>query len=61
VTGESIIALLKELNTERNVTVICVTHDHKMLAASDRICWLKDGQVVRTGTPADLADLAGGH
>jgi putative ABC transport system ATP-binding protein len=61
VTGESIIALLKELNSERGVTVICVTHDHKMLAASDRICWLKDGQVVRTGTPADLADLAGGH
>jgi putative ABC transport system ATP-binding protein len=61
VTGESIIALLKELNSERGVTVICVTHDHKMLAASDRICWLKDGQVVRTGAPADLADLAGGH
>jgi putative ABC transport system ATP-binding protein len=61
VTGESIIALLKELNSERGVTVICVTHDHKMLAASDRICWLKDGQVIRTGTPADVAELAGGH
>ena len=58
VTGESIIALLKELNSERGVTVICVTHDHKMLAASDRICWLKDGTVVRIGTPADVAELA---
>ncbi len=61
VTGEAIIALLKELNSERNVTVICVTHDHKMLAASDRICWLKDGQVIRTGTPADVAELTGEH
>ena len=38
-----------------------MTHDHKILAASDRICWLKDVQVIRTGTPADVDELAGGH
>ena len=61
VTGESIIALLKELNRERHVTVICVTHDHKMLAASDRICWLKDGQVVRTARWEDIRDEVEAH
>jgi putative ABC transport system ATP-binding protein len=46
-TGEEIIALLKQLSHEDGVTVITATHDHKMLAASDRILWIKDGGVDR--------------
>jgi len=42
-TGEDILALLKELQTESGATVICATHDHKMLAASDRVVWIVDG------------------
>ena len=42
-TGEEIITLLKELSTEFGHTIITSTHDHKMLAASDRILWIKDG------------------
>jgi len=42
-TGEEIINLIKELNCEKGVTVICSTHDDKMLAASDRVCWIRDG------------------
>jgi putative ABC transport system ATP-binding protein len=44
-TGEEIINLMKEMNREEGVTVICSTHDHKMLAQSDRIIWMRDGQV----------------
>ena len=44
-TGEDILALLKELQTESGATVICATHDHKMLAASDRVVWIVDGQI----------------
>ncbi len=44
-TGEEIIALMKEMNRERGVTVICSTHDHKMLDISDRILWMEDGRV----------------
>ncbi|NQT54104.1 ABC transporter ATP-binding protein, partial [bacterium] len=44
-TGEEIINLLSELSKELGVTVITATHDHKMLAASDRILWIKDGGV----------------
>lgn len=52
-TGEEIIALMKELSRENNVTVITATHDHKMLAASDRIVWIKDGSVDKIQTAAE--------
>ena len=44
-TGTEIIELMKSLNTNDGVTVICSTHDHKMLAASDRVCWIRDGRL----------------
>jgi putative ABC transport system ATP-binding protein len=44
-TGEEIIALLKELSRERQVTVISATHDFKMLNVSDRVVWIRDGRV----------------
>ena len=43
-TGEEIIQLLSALSRELGVTVISATHDHKMLATSDRILWIKDGR-----------------
>ncbi|MGF1449071.1 MAG: ABC transporter ATP-binding protein [Opitutales bacterium] len=46
-TGQEIINLMAELSEERGVTVISATHDHKMLAQSDRILWIKDGTVDR--------------
>ncbi|MFP4106950.1 MAG: ABC transporter ATP-binding protein [Phycisphaerae bacterium] len=46
-TGAEIIELMKEMNQERGVTVICSTHDHKMLDVSDKIVWMEDGQVKR--------------
>jgi putative ABC transport system ATP-binding protein len=46
-TGEQIIDLLREINTTQGVTIITATHDHKMLAASDRIAWVRDGQIDR--------------
>jgi len=46
-TGKLIIELLRRLNKESGVTIISATHDHKMLAVSDRIFWIRDGQVER--------------
>src|SRR5436189_795040 len=46
-TGRHIIELLRQMNRERGVTVISATHDHKMLAVSDRIIWIRDGVVDR--------------
>jgi putative ABC transport system ATP-binding protein len=46
-TGEEIIQLMKQMNREQGVTVICSTHDHKMLDISDRIIWMRDGNIDR--------------
>jgi putative ABC transport system ATP-binding protein len=53
-TGEEIIQLLAGICRETGVTVITATHDHKMLAASDRILWIKDGAVDRIERREDL-------
>lgn len=46
-TGEEIINLLKQLQVEQNITIITATHDVKMLNISDRIAWIRDGQLDR--------------
>ena len=48
-TGRDIINLLKRLNEENEVTIISATHDLKMLDVSDRIFWIRDGQIERSG------------
>jgi putative ABC transport system ATP-binding protein len=53
-TGTEIIGLLKQLNQERGVTIISATHDHKMLSASDRIVWIRDGKIDRIEDRRDL-------
>jgi putative ABC transport system ATP-binding protein len=46
-TGTEIVALLKELNSEEGVTIVCSTHDPKMLESSSRVFYMEDGQLVR--------------
>ncbi len=53
-TGEEVIRLLQELNDESGTTIICSTHDPKMLAASDRVCWILDGRLEKITTPDQL-------
>ena len=59
-TGEEIIQLLKRLCEKEGVTVITATHDHKMLAASDRIVWIKGGRVDRIEEVSTLDIRIGG-
>ena len=54
VTGEEIISLISDLSRRLGVTVVTATHDHKMLATSDRILWIKDGCVDRLERREDL-------
>ncbi len=53
-TGTEIINLLLELKKEMGITVISATHDMKMLSASDRILWLRDGKTQRIERRGDL-------
>jgi putative ABC transport system ATP-binding protein len=53
-TGTEVVALLKQLNKEQGVTVICSTHDEKVLRASERVCWIRDGRLERLAAHAEI-------
>ncbi len=53
-TGQHIIDIFKNLTKEFGVTIVAATHDHKMLAISSRILWLKDGQVARIENVSEM-------
>lgn len=53
-TGKEIILLLRRLNKEKGVTIISATHDLKMLDVSDRIFWIRDGQIERVEERAGI-------
>ena len=54
-TGAEIIELLKQLNKENGVTIVCSTHDPKMLRNSDRICWMLDGRLDKVSTREEFS------
>jgi putative ABC transport system ATP-binding protein len=49
-TGMEIINLMIEMNRTRGVTIMCNTHDLKIIKASDRIVWIRDGTVSKIDT-----------
>ena len=64
VTGEKVIQIFKELSAKFGVTVISATHDHKMLAVSDRIVWIKQGKVDKIRKVSEMhidTGSIGGH
>lgn len=46
-TGDEIHHILKKLNTDVGVTIICATHDHRLIDMADRIAWIRDGKIER--------------
>ena len=51
---EEIIALIKELHTKYNKTIITITHDLNLAELSDRIIVLKEGEIIKEGKPMDV-------
>ncbi len=47
VTGQEILNILENLSREKGVTVICATHDHRMMNVCDRLMWIRDGMIER--------------
>jgi lipoprotein-releasing system ATP-binding protein len=45
-SGDEILAILRRLNREQNLTIVMVTHDGRIAAAADRTVTLVDGRVV---------------
>jgi putative ABC transport system ATP-binding protein len=48
-TGEGILELIKQANTQQGQTVILVTHDTRAAGYADRTITLKDGRIVGAG------------
>jgi putative ABC transport system ATP-binding protein len=46
-TGREILDILLRLNRENGVTIICATHDTRMLDLCDRLMWIRDGEIER--------------
>ena len=53
-TGDEIHHVLLRLNKERGVTVICATHDHRLIDMADRIVWVRDGLIERIADRKDV-------
>ena len=53
-TGRQILDILRRVNRERGVTVVCATHDHRLLDMSDRIMWIRDGAIERLERREDV-------
>jgi putative ABC transport system ATP-binding protein len=53
-TGQEILEILRKLNEERGVTIICATHDHRMMDICDRLMWIRDGAIERMAQRKDV-------
>ena len=53
-TGLTIVELLYRLKVEKGTTVICATHDLKMIDVSDRVVWIRDGRIERIEERAEI-------
>jgi len=58
-TGQDILDILRRINRERGVTVVCATHDHRLLDMSDRIMWIRDGKVEKLERREDVTVSVG--
>jgi putative ABC transport system ATP-binding protein len=58
-TGQEILDILHRINEERGVTVVCSTHDHRLLDICDRIMWIRDGRVERIAGRDDVRITVG--
>jgi putative ABC transport system ATP-binding protein len=58
-TGHEVLGILQRINQERNMTIVCSTHDHRLLKICDRIFWIRDGRVERVAS-RDAIDITVG-
>ena len=60
-TGAEVLALFRDLNAERGVTAVIVTHDPGVAAATNRVVRIQDGRITYDGPPTKEALSGVGH
>jgi len=53
-TSEEIMALFRDLNVERKITVVLVTHESDIALSSQRLIRIKDGRIAEDGPTREL-------
>jgi putative ABC transport system ATP-binding protein len=53
-TSDEIVRVLRELNARAGLTIIIVTHEEDVAAATKRVIVLRDGRLVADGPPDDV-------
>jgi putative ABC transport system ATP-binding protein len=46
-TGKEVVEILNDLHEKDKKTIIIVTHDEALVKVCDRICYLKDGEIIK--------------
>jgi len=53
-SGKEVHGILRDLNRNDGVTIICATHDHNMLEVSHRMVWIANGQIEKIALSRDV-------
>jgi putative ABC transport system ATP-binding protein len=56
-----VLNLFRQLNREKGVTAVLVTHDPGVAAATDRVVRIQDGHITYDGPPSPEALAGAGH
>lgn len=57
--GQVVLQLLSELVRQRGMTLVVVTHDHRIYPYADRILHLENGRLIKASVPVAAERLAG--
>ncbi len=53
-TGGEILEVMRKINKEKGVTIICATHDLRLLDVCDRMMWIRDGRIQKVEDRANI-------
>ena len=53
--GQEFTNLLRRVTEDRNVAIVCASHDLKVINTADHIAWMRNGKIAKIGTPQEGA------
>ncbi len=59
-TGQQVLDILRGVNKLHGVTLVCATHDHRLLQMCSRVLWVRDGRIDRIALRSELR-ISVGH